>query len=48
MKNENIGALERGKLADVVLVKGNPLDDIECLNTADNVEAVFLGGKKVK
>jgi imidazolonepropionase-like amidohydrolase len=36
------GSIQPGKLADIVLVKGNPLDDIE--NT-DNVRQVIMNGR---
>jgi imidazolonepropionase-like amidohydrolase len=38
----------KGKLADIVLLKGNPLDNIEFQSSADNVKAVFWEGKKIK
>lgn len=42
------GSLAAGKLADVVLVNGDPTEDISCLGDSGNITAVFLGGKKVK
>ena len=45
---DQTGSLECGKLADIVLVNGNPLDDITCLRDTENVVGVFLGGVKVK
>ena len=39
------GTLEPGKSADVIVVKGNPLDDIKLLN---NVEDIILKGKLIK
>ena len=39
------GTLERGKAADVLVVRGNPADDI---NDLWNVEDVFLGGRRVE
>ncbi|MBR0407715.1 MAG: amidohydrolase family protein [Clostridia bacterium] len=43
-----IGTIEAGKLADLVLVQGNPLDDIQVLAHADNVKLVLIGGKEQK
>ncbi|MBN1318482.1 MAG: amidohydrolase family protein, partial [Anaerolineales bacterium] len=42
--SDKIGTLEKGKLADVVIVQGNPLEDIEVLAHKDNVKAVFKNG----
>ena len=36
-ETENLGALTPGKYADLVAVKGNPLDDISILETIDFV-----------
>jgi imidazolonepropionase-like amidohydrolase len=49
MKRDSLtGSLEKGKQADIVLVDGDPLEDISCLGDAANVRSVFLAGKKVK
>lgn len=46
--DKETGSLETGKLADIVLVKGDPLRDISVLGDSDNVTAVFQNGRKVK
>ena len=47
-KDREIGSLEVGKLADLVVVDGNPLEDIRCLSDADHVKLVMIGGNVVK
>jgi imidazolonepropionase-like amidohydrolase len=42
------GSLEEGKLGDIVLVKGNPLNDIRILEDDKNIEIVMIDGKIVK
>ena len=45
---DRIGTLEAGKIADLVVVDGDPLSDITCLSQADNVKLVFKEGIIVK
>lgn len=42
-----IGTLEAGKLADLIIVKKNPLEDIKSLADRKNIEQVMQGGKFV-
>jgi imidazolonepropionase-like amidohydrolase len=39
-----LGTLTAGKLADVVVVDGNPLEDLSALN---DVRMTFLAGKRM-
>ncbi len=48
MMDDRIGSLEAGKVADIVVAGGNPLEDIVVLKGADNIRMVFQGGKRVK
>ena len=41
-KLDSLGTFEAGKEADLLLVEGNPLEDMECLR---RVTAVILGGR---
>ena len=41
---ERIGSLEFGKLADITVVDGNPLEDINCLTHANHVKLVIKNG----
>ncbi|WP_096439017.1 metal-dependent hydrolase family protein [Alteribacter populi] len=43
--DDKLGTLEEGKLADVVVVKGNPLNDIYSLADNDHVQVVIKDGK---
>jgi len=43
----SIGSLEDGKRADLVIVDGNPLDDVTVLRSADNIRRVVLNGQTV-
>lgn len=45
---EETGTIETGKLADLVVVDGDPLVDIACLAPRDNLKAVLLGGSWMK
>ncbi|MDR7417389.1 MAG: amidohydrolase family protein [Armatimonadota bacterium] len=41
---KDLGTLETGKLADVIVVKGNPLEDLEALT---RVQMTYLAGKRM-
>jgi imidazolonepropionase-like amidohydrolase len=43
-----IGTIEVGKLADLVVVQGNPMDDVGVLLSEESVHLVMQGGKLVK
>ena len=43
--DDRLGTIERGKLADIIAVPGNPLSDISAL---ERVSMVMIGGKLVK
>ncbi|MEM2538730.1 MAG: amidohydrolase family protein, partial [Candidatus Methanomethylicia archaeon] len=40
-----IGTIETGKLADIIVVKGNPLEDIRILRNIENIKLVMKEGK---
>ncbi|MFP3981985.1 MAG: amidohydrolase family protein [Desulfobacterales bacterium] len=44
---DDIGTIEAGKYADCLVLNQNPLHDIKCLDSLDNISAVFKGGKPV-
>ena len=48
MLEDEIGTVETGKRADLVLVEGQPLDDIELMAEPDNVVVVLQDGAVVK
>jgi len=43
-KQKDYGSVEKGKVADVVIVRGDPLQNISAIQ---NVEAVFMDGRKM-
>lgn len=43
--DRDLGTLEAGKLADLVAVDGNPLADIKCLQSKQNIQIVMKEGK---
>ena len=44
---EEVGTLEKGRKADLLLVSQNPLEDISCLQFGEAVSLVMKGGKVV-
>ena len=46
MSIPDIGQIKKGFQADIIVINGNPLEDIHVLAKADeNVSAVFKGGR---
>lgn len=43
--DKELGTLEEGKLADIIVIDGNPLDDIQVLQNEDNINIVMKGGE---
>lgn len=48
MREDELGTLEPGKLADITICEGNPLEDISILADVNNIKLVLLDGKPVK
>lgn len=48
LMQDKVGTLEKDKLADLILVEGNPLDDIKIMCSAQNVKLVIQDGRIVK
>lgn len=48
LMEEELGTLEPGKLADVLLVSGDPGTDIQVLRQEENVKLVIQDGRIVK
>lgn len=42
-----VGALERGRLADVLILKRDPIADITCLQDPESIADIYLGGEPV-
>lgn len=48
LMHDKVGTLETGKLADIILVDGDPSKDIKLLCSANNVKLVMQNGRVVK
>jgi imidazolonepropionase-like amidohydrolase len=46
-QEDKMGTVEPGKLADLLVVRGDPLADLRILTQRENIEAVFVGGQQV-
>jgi imidazolonepropionase-like amidohydrolase len=47
LENE-LGTIEEGKLADLIVVDGNPLEEVGLLLKTEAIRLVMQGGKLVK
>ncbi len=47
-KEAQLGTLQEGSYADVILVDGNPLKDLKILNNPHNVQLVLVDGQIYK
>jgi imidazolonepropionase-like amidohydrolase len=45
---DELGMIEPGRLADLIVCSGNPIEDIGLLTDPQNISQVFQGGKKIK
>ncbi len=43
-----VGSIEKGKFADIIIVNGNPLENIDVLVNTANIEKVLVGGELLK
>ncbi|MNC79509.1 imidazolonepropionase [compost metagenome] len=43
-----IGTIEPGKAADLLVLNVNPLTDIGLLENTENIEQVYLSGERLK
>jgi len=46
-QEEKLGTLEPGKLADLIVVNGDPLADLRILTQRENIKAVYVGGRRL-
>ncbi len=48
MMEEEIGTVEQGKLADLLVIEGDPLQDISIIENMDNIRLIMKGGELYK
>ena len=46
-EGKNVGRVAAGALADLTVVRADPLQDIKSLQQRENIAAVYLGGKEI-
>ncbi|WP_411342769.1 amidohydrolase family protein [Paenibacillus sp. WLX1005] len=45
---DEIGTIQPGKLADLIVLDVNPLDDITLFQQTEHIQQVYIGGKRLK
>lgn len=48
MGRNDFGTIESGKIADIIIAKGNPMDKIEILKDPNNIKCVIKDGTILK
>ena len=48
IRYDNFGEIREGWLADLVLIEGNPMEDISILENQDNLAVIMKAGRLVK
>jgi imidazolonepropionase-like amidohydrolase len=46
--HKQVGTLKKGKLADCLVLQGNPLEDIQVLASLENILMIFKDGELVR
>ena len=47
-REDELGTIEPGKIADIIVVKGNPAEDINLMVGPDQIKVVIQGGEIMK
>ena len=47
-RGETAGTIDSGKVADLLIVNGDPLVDISCLGDHDNLKGILMSGAWMK